>query len=111
MNINRKAIKVIINEREMEMVLDFESAINYQEKMNESIFVGVQRIGKEMDILAFAHLIASTLRDVDGDLVGIDYVKSLDLVSSIDFFMGKLGELMDNSVPQAKEEKNSKKKK
>lgn len=111
MNINRKAIEVVIEDKKMEMILDFESAIYYQENMNESIFAGVQRIGKEMDVLAFAYLIASTLREVDGDLVGIDYVKKLDLVSSIDFFMNKLGELMDNSVPQAKEEKNPKKKK
>lgn len=110
MNINRKKIEVEINDKKMALVLDFESAIKYQEAMNESIFVGVQRIGKEMDILAFAHLIASTLRDEDDDLVGIDFVKKLDLVGAVDFFMGKIGDLMDNSVPEAKE-KNPKKKK
>lgn len=109
MNINRKTIEVEINDKKMNMVLDFESAIVYQEKMNESIFVGVQRIGKEMDIIALAYLIASTLRDEEDKLVGVDFVKKLDLVSSLDFFMGKLGELMDNSVPEAKE-KGSKKK-
>ena len=109
MNINRKVIEVEINDRKMAMVLDFESAIKYQENMKESIFVGVQRIGKEMDILAFAHLIASTLRDENDKLVGIDFVKKLDLVGSLDFFMGKLGELMDNSVPEAKEQDPKKK--
>lgn len=110
MNINRKTIEVEINDRKMTMVLDFASAIFYQEKMNESIFVGIQRIGKQMDILAFAYLIASTLRDENDELIGIDFVKNLDLVSSVDFFMSKLGELMDNSVPEEKE-KNPKKKK
>ena len=109
MNINRKVIEVEINDKKMAMVLDFESAIFYQENMKESIFVGVQRIGKEMDVIAFAYLISSTLRDENDDLVGMDFVKKLDLVGSLDFFMTKLGELMDNSVPEAKE-KSSKKK-
>lgn len=110
MNINRKQIKVEVNGKEMSMVLDFESAIYYQEQMNESIFKGVQRIGREMDIVAFAQLIASTLRDSNDKLVGLEFVKKLDLVGSLEFFMTKLGELMDNSVPEAKED-NSKKKK
>lgn len=110
MNINRKTIEVEINDRKMSMVLDFESAIYYQENMNESIFVGVQRIGKEMDIIALVNLIASTLRDEEDKLVGLDFVKKLDLIEAVDFFMGKIGELMDNSVPEAKE-KNPKKKK
>ena len=110
MNINRKEIKFEINGKPMVMVLDFESAIFYQENMNESIFVGVQRITKQMDILAFAYLVASTLRNENDDLVGIDFVKKLDLVGSVDFFMNKLGELMDNSVPEAKEEDSKKKK-
>lgn len=110
MNINRKTIEIEINDKKMGMVLDFESAIYYQEKMNESIFVGVQRIGKKMDILAFAYLIASTLRDEKDQLVGIDFVKKLDLVASVDFFMTKLGELMDNSVPEEKEQNPKKKK-
>lgn len=108
MNINRKVIEVEINDKKMHMVLDFESAINYQEQMNESIFTGIQRIGKERDIIAFAYLIANTLRHEDDTLVGIDYVLKLDLIGSLEFFMDKLGELMDNSVPEAKD--NSKKK-
>lgn len=109
MNINRKEIKFELNGKPMIMILDFESAISYQENMNESIFVGVQRITKKMDILAFAHLIASTLRYENDELVGIDFVKKLDLVDSVDFFMNKLGELMDNSVPEAKEDSKKKK--
>ena len=103
MNINRKEIKLEINNQPMVMVLDFQSAIFYQENMKESIFVGVQRISKQMDVMALAYLIASTLRNENDELVGIDFVKKLDLINSLDFFMDKLGELMDNSVPMAKE--------
>lgn len=108
MNINRKEVKVDLNGEEMSMVLDFGSAIYYQEHMKESIFKGVNRISKEMDLLAFAYLIASTLRDSNGKTVGIDFVKKLDLMKSTELFMEKFGELMDNSLPEKKE--NEKKK-
>lgn len=110
MNINRKEIKINLNDENFSMVLDFESAILYQELSGESIFVGVERIGKEMDIKCFAYLIASTLRTEEGKLVGMDFVKKLDLVFSMEFFMNKLGELLENSLP-ANDEADIKKKK
>lgn len=110
MNINRKEIKLEVNNQAMSMVLDFESAIYYQENMKESIFVGIQKISKSMDVLSLAYLIASTLRTDNDEIVGYDFVKKLDLINSTEFFMDKLTELMNNSVPQVKEEKKSKKK-
>ncbi len=110
MNINRKEIKLEINNQEMMMVLDFESAIYYQENMKESIFVGIQKISKSMDVLSLAYLIASTLRDSNDDIVGYEFVKKLDLIDSTEFFMNKLTELMDNSVPKVEEGNKSKKK-
>lgn len=100
MNLSRKVVKVEINERNYGMVLDFESAITYHEFTNESIFVGVNKIAQEQDLLSLAYLIASTLRDENDNLVGLDFVKKLDLVESLNVFMDKLTELMDNSVPK-----------
>lgn len=109
MNINRKPIKVELCDREMTMVLDFESAISYQEAMKESIFKGIQRISADQDLMAFAYLLSCVLRDENDSPVGIDFIKKLDLTNSLEFFMEKLGELMENSAPQSKD--NSKKKK
>lgn len=99
MNINRKVVEIELCGKKMNMILDFESAIYYQENTKESIFKGVSRIGKDMDVIAFAYLIASTLRDEEDKIVGIDFVKKLDLMSSVDLFMDKLGDLMENSLP------------
>lgn len=109
MNISRKVVKVEINEKVYGMVLDFESAITYQELSGESIFEGVNKIGQKQDVMALAYLLASTLRDENDKLLGLDFVKKLDLVGSLEIFMTKLTELMENSLPKEDGKKTKKK--
>lgn len=108
MNIIRKEIPIEINEKEYNFILDFESAIEFQMNYGKSIFVGLSKLSEEQDLLALAVLIASCLKGEDGKPVGMDFVKKLDLMSSMELFMDKLTALVDNSVP--KEEKPTKKK-
>ena len=100
MNIIRKVVKIELNGQEMGMVLDFESAITYQELTGESILKGVQKISSDMDIKALCCLMASVLRDKDDNLVGVDFVKKLDMMSGMEFFMENVMQLMDNAMPK-----------
>ena len=99
MNIQRKPIKVEIEGKEYEMVLDFASAIEFQWIYGKSIFVGLDEVAKSQDLYALAILIATTVKDSKNKCVGMDFVKKLDLVSSLEYFTIKLGELMSNSLP------------
>ena len=83
MNINRKVVAVEVEGRKMGLVLDFESAIAYEEATGESIFKGIAKIGQGIDIKTYFYLISATLEKID--------------------------ELMNNSVPEAKEEDLKKK--
>lgn len=108
MNIKRKVIPIEINEKKYEFILDFESAIEFQELYGKSIFVGLSKLSEEQDLVAMACLIASALKDENGKPVGMQFVKQLDLMTSLELFMEKVTELVDNSIP--KESKPVKKK-
>ena len=108
MNIKRKVIPMEINEKKYEFILDFESAIEFQESYGKSIFVGLSKLSEEQDLVAMAFLIASAFKDENGKPVGMQFVKQLDLMTSLELFMDKLTDLVDNSIP--KEETPTKKK-
>lgn len=108
MNIQRKVIKVEIEGKEYDFILDFESAIEFQGAYKKSIFIGLSKISEEQDLLALACLIASCLKNEKGRPVGMEFVKKLDLMSTVEYFMNKLSELVDNSLP-IEDEPNKKK--
>lgn len=108
MNIGRKLIEVELDGRKLSMVLDFESAITYQENTGESIFKGVERIGNDLDAIVFANLLAAVLKDEEGNSVGLDFVKKLNLMEAIGILTEKMGELIDNALPVADPKKNKK---
>ena len=108
MNIQRKVIKIELDGKEYDFILDFESAIEFQGLYKKSIFIGLSKISEEQDLLALACLIASCLKNEKGKAVGMDFVKKLDLMSTVEYFMNKLSELVDNSLP-VEDEPNKKK--
>lgn len=108
MSIMRKAIKVEVENNEYDFVLDFESAMVFQDLYKKSIFIGIDEIIQKQDIKALACLIASCLKNEDG-CVGMDFVMQIDLMGGLPFFMEKIGELMENSLPM-EDEKVAKKK-
>lgn len=108
MNIQRKVIKVELDGKEYDFILDFESAIEFQGAYKKSIFIGLSKISEEQDLLALACLIASCLKNEKGKSVGIDFVKKMDLMSTVEYFMNKISELVDNSLP-VEDEPNKKK--
>ena len=108
MNLKRKVIDLKIGKEKYEMILDFESAIEFEDLYGKSIFEGIKKISTEQNIKALACLIASCVKK-DGTCVGMDFVKGMDLMSNLEFFIGKLGDLMDNSLDTDSEENVQKK--
>ncbi|MGL5718295.1 MAG: hypothetical protein ACRCX2_35150 [Paraclostridium sp.] len=108
MNLKRKVIIVEHLGEKFEMILDFESAIEFEDLYGKSIFEGIKKISTEQNIKALACLLASCLKK-NGKCVGMDFVKGMDLMANLEFFMTKLGELMDNSLDTDSEENVQKK--
>lgn len=106
MNIIRKPIKININDKEYDFILDFEGAIVFQDLYGKSVFKGIDDITKNQDLKALACLIASCVKDENG-AVGMDFVYRLELITTLTYFIEKIGALMENSLPQ---EEDSKKK-
>ena len=111
MNIMRKPIKIELEGKEYDFILDFESAIEFQDAYGKSIFIGIEKITSEQDVKALSCLIASCLKHNDKP-VGMGFVKGLDLMNGLPFFMEKITDLMNNSLPVEEDtEKQTKKKK
>lgn len=108
MNLKRKVIELKINEEKYEMILDFESAIEFEDLYGKSIFEGIKKISTQQNIKALACLLASCIKK-DGKCIGMDFVKNMDLITNLEFFLGKLGELMDNALDADSEENVQKK--
>lgn len=108
MNLKRKVIEIKINEEKYEMILDFESAIEFEDLYGKSIFEGIKKVSTEQNIKALACLIASCVKK-DGECVGMDFVKGMDLMTNLEFFISKLGELMENALDTDSEENVQKK--
>lgn len=108
MNLKRKPIVIKMGKEKYEMILDFESAIEFEDLYGKSIFEGIRKISTEQNIKALACLIASCVKK-DETCVGMDFVKGMDLMSNLEFFIDKLGDLMDNSLDTDSEENVQKK--
>ena len=108
MNLKKKVIEVVIDDKKYEMALDFESAIEFQELYGKSVIDGVNEITTKQDIKAMACLIASCLKH-NGRCVGMDFVRGLDLMKYLTLFTEKLAELMMNSFGESEETDNKKK--
>lgn len=103
MNLVRKPITMEINGEEFELILDMESAINYQDLADESILIGIDKIVEKSDLKRLSYLIASCLKYQD-KCVGMDFVKKIDIFEAMEIFLPKIGELMTNSLPKATED-------
>lgn len=109
MNLKKKTVEVVIDEVVYDLVLDFGSAIDFEDMYGKSIFEGIRKISTEQNVKALACLIACCLREED-EPVGMNFVREMDLMGSLDLFIEKLGDLMANSIEEEKDEKEIQKK-
>lgn len=99
MNIQRKEIDIELNGKNYKMVLDFGAAIEFEGYTNKSILIEMQRIGTEQNMTTLAYLMASVIKKENNKSIGIKAIAELDLVSGMTYFVEKMGELFENSLP------------
>lgn len=110
-NIFRKPVIIELEGKEYDFILDFESAIVFQDLYGQSIFMGIDKITTNQDVKALSCLIASCLKDPDTfKCVGMDFVKKIDLIAGLPFFTDKIAELLGASLPENDEEDKKKQK-
>ena len=110
MNVNRKKTFVNLEGKRYAMILDFESAIYFQELTDKSIFEGIEEISKNKNLASLAYLVGATLRDKDDNIVGIEKVKKMNLLTNLEPLMGAMASLMENSIEKEEKAKAVKKK-
>ena len=52
MSIKRKAMKVEIENNEYDLILDFESAMEFEDLFGESIFLGIDKIIQKQNVIS-----------------------------------------------------------
>jgi len=104
MNINRKTVKVNLQGKEYDMIMDFAAAIEFQDLFGISIYKAIDMILKELDIKALAYMIATCVKDENNQSIGLEKVKELGVLENVYFFVQKISELVDNSLPKAQKE-------
>ncbi|MFR2314922.1 hypothetical protein [Terrisporobacter sp.] len=99
MNIMRKPIKMEIEGKEYDFILDFESAMMFEDIYGKAILIGIDRITHNQELKALGCLIASCLKYKD-KAVGMEFVNKIDFMNGLPFFVDKIGDLMKNSLPE-----------
>lgn len=115
MNIQRKEIDIELNGKEYKAVLDFGAAIEFEGLTKKSILVEINKIATTQSMATLAYLMASVIKTKANKSIGIAEIQKVDLVGGLEYFMEKMNELLENSLPQEeeddidKDEKNKKK--
>lgn len=111
MNIQRKTIDIEINGKDYVAVLDFGAAIYFEGLTGKSILIEIQKISQEQSMSTLANVMASVIKKGKNKSVGIDFISELDLVNGMEYFIEKMTELFENSLPQTEDEDEEDKKK
>jgi len=104
LSLARTSIELEVQGKKYEMILDFESAIEFEAKRGYSIFTGVNKVTQAKSMTDLAYLIACITRDDTGKMVGLDFVKNMDIISNMAYLTEMLTELVTKSLPEATEE-------
>lgn len=108
MNIQRKSVKMNINGKEYDAIIDFKAAIDFEMRTKKSMIKEIEELGKTQSIVTIANIMASIIKDENNNSIGLDAILDLDLVDGASYFMEKIYELVDSSLPVATEEDKKK---
>lgn len=100
MNIQRKEIDVVLNGKNYKAVLDFGSAIEFEGLTKKSLLVEIQNIATNQSMTTLAYLMASVIKKENNKSIGLKEIEKVDLVDGLTYFMEKMNELFENSLPE-----------
>ena len=86
--------KIILNNKEYNLVLDLRSSIKYQELSGQTIFEGIEAIANKQDMSAIVNLLCATLRSKKGEPIKKEFILGLDMLENLPAIMLALNELL-----------------
>lgn len=104
MNIQRKEIKIELNGKEYSAILDFGAAIEFESLTGKSILVEIQEFSKTQSMYTLAAIMASVIKTKANKSIGMSEIKKVDLISGLEYFVSKISELFENSLPHGEED-------
>lgn len=100
MNIQRKEIDIELNGKNYKAVLDFGAAMEFEGLTKKSILVEIQNIATTQSMTTLACLMASVIKKENNKPLGIKEIEKVDLIGGLTYFMAKMEELFENSLPK-----------
>lgn len=88
-----KKVKITLDNKDYDLVLDLRSALLFQELQGETIFEGVDKIANKQDITAIVNLLCATVRD-KGKPVKKEFILGLDMLENLPAIMLALNDLL-----------------
>lgn len=104
MNIQRKEIEIELNGKEYIAVLDFGAAIYFEGLTNKSILVEIEKLTETQSMNMLATIMASVIKTKANKSIGMNEISKVDLIGGLDYFVDKMTELFENSLPQNEED-------
>lgn len=99
MNIQRKEIDIQLNGKNYVAVLDFGAAIEFEGLTKKSLLVEIQNIANSQSMGTLACLMASVIKKENNKSIGLKEIEKVDLIGGLAYFMEKMTELFENSLP------------
>lgn len=103
MNIQRKEIEIKLNDKNYVAVLDFGAAIYFEGLTKKSLLVEIQNIATSQNMSTIACLMASVIKKENNKSIGLKEIEKVDLIEGLTYFMEKMNELFENSLPEDEE--------
>lgn len=89
-----KKVKITLDNKSYDLVLDLRSALLFQQLQGETIFEGIEGIASKQDVAAIVNLLCSTVRNKKGEPIKKETVLSLDMMKNLPNIMIALSELL-----------------
>lgn len=89
-----KRVKITLDNKDYDLVLDLRGALLFQELQGETIFEGVDKIANKQDMTAIINLLCSTVRNKKGEPIKKEVILGLDMIENLPAIMVALNDLL-----------------
>lgn len=103
MNIQRKEVDIVLNGKKYKAVIDFGAAVEFEGLTGKSILTEMSNIAKTQSMHTLACVMASVIKKEENKSIGLEEVCKVDLIDGMSYFIDKMNELFDNSLPKDEE--------
>ena len=104
MNIQRKEINIELNGKQYVAVIDFGAAVEFEGLTGKSIITEMSNIANTQSMHTLACIMASVIKKEKNKSIGLNEVLKVDLIDGMSYFIDKMGELFENSLPKDENE-------